>query len=154
MKKSLIVGILSLLTVSGFCQGKFMEFMNKDLPPSLVVSSGYVFKTDAVKVSMGYVNFYKRFGAYTSIEASTTDAPFFHIVGGTFGITNELYAWAGLDLFTSHGLFSKGLNGRKEMGLAFAPIPNMVIMPGWSFSIGFTIQAGLRIPLMWIPPGE
>ncbi len=151
MKKLLIVVILYLLSVPGFSQGKFSEFMNKELTPSLVVSGGYVFDTDAVKVGIAYNNLYKRFGAYTSLEASTTDAPFYHILGGTFSIIDELYVWAGLDLFTSNGLFSKGLNGRKEMGVAYAPIPNLMIMPGYSFSIGFTIQAGIRIPLMFVP---
>lgn len=151
MKKLLIVSILILFLLPGFSQSSFSEFMNKEIAPALVISAGYVPSTEAIKTSFAYTNFYKRFGAYTSIEASLADAPFFHLIGGTFGIIDELYVWAGLDLFTSHGLFAKGLNGRKEMGVAYAPIPNVMIMPGWSFSIGFTIQAGVRIPLMWLP---
>lgn len=155
MKKLLIVSILlSALCFSSYSQSQFSEFMSEQLPPALVVSAGYVFSNDAIKVSAGYTNFYKRYGAYTSIEASTTDAPFYHILGGTFGIIDELYVFAGLDLFTSNGLFAKGLNGRKEIGVAYSPIPNLTIMPGYSFSIGFTAQVGLRIPLMWVPGGE
>lgn len=154
MKKAFFVCILSLFSTFGFSQDKLSAFFSKDLPPALVMSAGYVHSNNAVKTGIAYTNFYKRLGAYTSIEASIDDAPFFHILGGTFGITDNFYVWGGLDLFTSHGLFKKGLNGRKEMGLAYNPIPNLVIIPGWSFSIGFTLQVGLRIPLMWIPPGE
>lgn len=154
MKKLLIVSILSFFSIFGFSQGKLSSFFSEDLPPALVVSAGYVPSNNAIKSGFAYTNFFKRFGAYTTIEASLDDAPFYHTIGGTFGITDNFYMWAGLDFFTSHGVFKKGLNGRKEIGLAYNPIPNLVIMPGWSLSVGFTIQAGLRIPLMWVPPGE
>lgn len=152
MRNTLILSMLLLLGAAAWGQGRTSNPFQEEQTPSLVISAGYAFKTDALKAGVAYTNIFNRFGAYTSIEAGVTDdGGFSHILGVTVGITPEIYAWAGMDFFTKRGLFEKGLNNRKEIGVAYSPLPNLTILPGYSFGVGFTIQAGLRIPLVWMP---
>ena len=152
MKNVLILSLLLLLGTAAWGQDRTSNPFHEEQTPSLVISAGYAFKTEALKAGVAYTNIFNRFGAYTGIEAGVgDDGGFSHLLGVTVGITPDFYAWAGMDFFTNRGLFEKGLNNRKEFGLAYSPIPNLTIMPGYSFGVGFTAQVGLRIPLVWMP---
>lgn len=117
--------------------------------PSINLSAGYMFEdpNQAFKATVAVNNIlFKRFGAYTSIE---TIDPFANIWGATASILPNLYVYGGIDLFTDNGVFSKdGLEGtRKEIGIGFIPVSNLLVKGGWSKSVGFTAELGWRIPL-------
>ena len=125
-------------------------WFNRGYTQAIGVSTGYVPSYNALKFSVEYNNFYKPMGAYTSFETGLDDGRFTHILGTTVSIIDQVFVFGGLDLFTSRGLFSKGLNGRKEFGVAWVPIPNATVKVGYSFTVGVSFQAGFRIPLMKI----
>ena len=129
------------------------ERENMEAPTSLIFSIGYVPKAEYQAMKFGVtVNdlVFQRFGMYTSFEPGIDTDYFFNTWGVTGRVYENLYLWAGMDLFTKHGLINKGFGGRKEFGLTYVPHPNIALMPGYSFSVGFTMQVGFRIPLMYV----
>jgi hypothetical protein len=152
MKKSLSIIVLFFLMAGNvFAQEEPVEAekAEKIIVPSVNITAGYVFEDphQAFKATVAVNNIlFKRFGTYTSIEAGD---PFFNIYGITASICPNIYVFGGMDLFTDHGLFTiGGLDGtRKEFGIGFIPVSNLIVKGGWSLSVGFTAEVGWRIPL-------
>lgn len=148
--KKLLPFAFMLIVVSGvYAQDRQTNETN----PSLIFSIGYVPKSEYQAIKFGVtVNdlVYQRFGLYASLEPGIDTDYFFNTWGVTGRVYENLYLWAGIDLFTKHGLINKGFDGRKEVGLTYVPHPNIALMPGYSFSVGFTMQVGFRIPLMYV----
>jgi len=130
-------------------------FTNREeIPISLYVTAGYVPKPSvkALKSSIAFNNFLlKRIGVYTSLEKGLDSRFFTNIYGITGTVHKNIYLWGGVELFTKNGLLnseSEGFNkARKEIGIGFLPVKNLVVKGGWSSSVGVTFEAGLRIPL-------
>ena len=121
---------------------------------SITVSAGYVPKPkyNALKMSFSLDDvFLKRVGIYTSFEKGLDSDYFSNIYGLTYMVRKKIYLWGGIDLFTRYGLFEH-LDCdieciRKEFGVIFTPLKNIVIKGGWSFELGATVEIGLNLPI-------
>jgi hypothetical protein len=149
MKRFTLVVLLVFFAVGLSAQQRPQE----NVSTSLIFSAGYVPKSSYNAMKFGVtVNdlLFERFGAYVSFESGMDSEYFRNLYGITGRIHDKFYLWGGIDLFTKGGLFTKGLNARKEFGLSYVPHPNIVLMPGYSLQVGFSMQVGFRIPLMYV----
>ena len=149
--KKLLSFVFMLVVVSGvYAQARDTN----EGSTSLIFSIGYVPKSEYQAMKFGVtINdlVFNRFGVYTSFEPGIDTDYFFNTWGVTGRVYENLYLWAGVDLFTkSGGMIDKGFGARKEFGLTYVPHPNIALMPGYSFSVGFSMQVGFRIPLMYV----
>lgn len=121
------------------------------LPPNMDVSVGYVPRSPfhALKMSYSLNNVaFNRWGAYASVEKGM-DSDY---LAGTLGLTTYVhkyaYLWYGVGIFSTYKSENKNLwsTYRKEMGIGIVPARFAVIRLGWSFTVGPTIAAGIRIP--------
>lgn len=157
-KKTFIMKRIFLLLVFLFIASQSYpqnsRFFDTEGTNSLLITGGYVPKSpyNALKFSVAYKNLlFERFGFYTSLELGLDSDYLANTYGITGSLNDDLFLWGGIDLFTDNGLFSDDSGTRKEFGVGYIPFTNAVVMAGYSLSVGFTIQAGLRIPLMWVP---
>lgn len=118
---------------------------------NIEISGGYLPKSgnEGLKANIGANNILlKRMGVYTSLEYSLDTRNYSHTVGGTITIFKFLYAWGGLDLFTTKGMIESGFKGtRKEAGIGLTPYKFLVFRFGWSNSVGPSLAAGVRIKI-------
>jgi hypothetical protein len=120
--------------------------------PYVDVTAGYVLDKDlnAIKGSVSFNNLLlKRIGVYTSVEKGLSSDYLSHIIGLTGTVYKSIYLFAGMDWYTKHGYFTNDgfENTRKEMGIGFSPWKFTVVRFGWSFAVGPTIAAGVKIKL-------
>lgn len=148
MCKYLFVALL-LLSFSQVSMAQAQNDAPNHKQRCLLLSVGLAVNKDytAIKSSVAFNNlFYQRYGLYTSVEVSTSNGYFSNIYGVTGTFHKYLYAFGGVDLFTKHGLLTKG-GIRKEIGIGFIPFNFGVFKVGWSFDVGITLEAGIRIAL-------
>ena len=121
------------------------------LPPNMDISIGYVPRSPfhALKLSYSINNMaFKRWGAYASLEKGT-DSDY---LAGTLGLTTYVhkyaYLWYGVGIFSTYKSDNKNLwsTYRKEFGIGIVPVKFAVVRLGWSFTVGPTVAAGIRIP--------
>lgn len=122
-----------------------------ELPPNMDIAVGYVPRSPfhALKVSYSINNMaFKRWGVYASVEKGM-DSDY---LAGTLGLTTYVhkyvYLWYGVGVFSTYKTDNKNLwtTYRKEFGVGIVPVKFAVIRLGWSFTVGPTIGAGIRIP--------
>ena len=78
---------------------------------NIEVFTGYIPNADykAFKLGVAVNNLYfNRLGAFTNVEFGT-DSYFAHLMGITGSVTRTINLYAGLDIFTSHGIIEQGL---------------------------------------------
>jgi len=115
---------------------------NVDITAGYIPNSTYSGLKGGVSVNNIMV---KRFGLYTSFEYGLGDKDYFtNIIGATGSITNYLYVFAGVDVYSKHGLVSNDSFSRKEMGIGVLPFKWAAVRIGYSFSVGPTIAVGFR----------
>lgn len=168
MKKGLLILALGLfLSVPGFTQivenqdslFYYRDSLDVQKNPTFCLDFGvgYAPKTiegtgmyDAFRFSVALNNLlFHRFGVWTGFEKNFNSDYFTHILGLTGSITHWAYVYAGMDFFTDHGYFHN--NGfektRKDVGIGFYPYKWLTLKVGWSQTVEFTGEIGIRIPL-------
>jgi len=154
MKKLFIILFVLFFSVNLFAQNQGRGEMEK---LSLIVSTGYLPKSsyNALAPSITINNLlFERIGFYGSLQFGLDSDYFSNILGITGTIHENVYLFAGMDLFSKRGFVNKQFNNRKEFGVGFIPHPNIAIEGGYSFTAGFIFGAGLRIPLTWVSGGN
>lgn len=149
MKRFTFVILLVFLAGGLSAQQPARESVN----PSLIFSAGYVPKSSYNAIKFGAtVNdlLFERFGAYVSLETGVDSDYFRNLYGITGRVHDNFYLWGGIDLFSKGGLFTKGFNARKEIGVTYVPHPNLALKLGYSLQVGVSAQIGFRIPLMYV----
>ena len=157
MKNIVFLILLGLLfSFNAQCQKNlpFQARMRRDLSQNISqnvdLALGYLPspEANALKTSFSYSNIaFKRFGAYMSLEKGLDSDYFSNTMGITASIVPKLYLWGGMDLFTQNGVINRGSAARKEVGFGYAPIDKVLVRAGYSFTLGPTITAGIRIPV-------
>ena len=136
----LLLVIVFLASVTSFGQSNKLE-------KTVDITAGYIPNTDVnafkggVSVNNIMIN---RFGLYTSFEKGFDDDYFSNIIGVTGSVTNYLYIFAGVDVYSKSGLVSNDSFQRKEMGIGVLPFNWAAVRIGYSFSVGPTIAVGFR----------
>lgn len=143
------------ISTQAFAQSESSSVNNsskdQELSPNMDVTIGYVPRSPfhALKLSYSINNMaFKRWGAYASLEKGT-DSDY---LAGTLGLTTYVhkyaYLWYGVGIFSTYKTDNKNLwtTYRKEFGVGIVPVKFAVIRLGWSFTVGPTVAAGIRIP--------
>jgi hypothetical protein len=155
MKRLLLILLVGLLfNFTSLAQGGTQNNSQDKKLPTLCMDAtvGYVFDKnyDAWRTSVSVNNFiFSRFGAFTAFEKNFNTDYFTHIIGLTGSINHFSYIFAGMDFFTKYGLFHNGgfKGTRKDIGIGLYPWKWATIKLGYSFSVHFTAEVGVRIPL-------
>ena len=91
----------------------------------------------------------KRLGAYYSYENGKHNYRE-HILGGTFGINQYAFVYAGLGIDRNQDYddarYGQG-DLRKEAGVGFTPYKFTAATIGWSRGVGMTFTVGFNIPI-------
>ena len=155
MKKTVLVFTFLLFilgTVSSQINYRDLYSRNK-YPQSVSIQAGVAFNPDynALKFNAEFHNLvFKYVGVYTSFEIGMGSSYWSNIIGFNVSFAKIVYAYAGMDLFTKqHGIIHNDFMGgvRKEFGLGFFPVKNLVLRIGFSLEVAGTLTAGYRIPL-------
>jgi hypothetical protein len=155
MKRLLLILMVGLLlNFTSLAQGGNQNNSQDKKQPTFCMDAtvGYVFDKnyDALRGSVAVNNFvFKRFGVWTAFETNSGKDYFTHIIGLTGSINHFSYIFAGMDFFTKNGLFQNGgfKGTRKDIGIGLYPWKWTTIKLGYSFSVHFTAEVGVRIPL-------
>jgi len=155
MKKFYCVMVMLAIALS-VCFGQDAETAEQEISKKFVMnlepSVGYMFKSDyqdlKINLSLNNVTAWKRLGFYTSFEIGLGNDHFRNLWGGTFSACRWCYVFAGIDLFTSHGIANNSFkDSRKELGLGFTPWKESALRLGYSTAAGFTAAIGWQIPI-------
>ena len=136
----LLLTILFIASLSAHAQSGRLE-------KTIDITAGYIPNSDfnAFKGGVSVNNIMvTRFGLYTSFEKGFDSDYFSNIIGVTGSITNYLYIFAGVDVYSKYGLVSQDRFNRKEMGIGVLPFKWAAVRVGYSFSVGPTIAVGFR----------
>ncbi len=154
MKKTVLVFtflLFILSTVNSQINYRDLYSRNK-YPQSVSIQAGVAFNPDysALKFNAEFYNLvFNYVGFYTSFEIGVGSSYWSNIIGFNVSFAKIIYAYAGMDLFTKqHGIIHNDFMGgvRKEIGMGFFPVKNLVLRIGFSLDVALTLTVGYRLP--------